>query len=610
MINTKLLKKATVITLFFFIWFSVSIEFNFAQENDKYTQAMERYRANDFQGAIRLLTEFIEDIKTLAEQKRKLAESLYFLGKIYFRIGDDGQVKEKLRNAFENYPAFSINEEDLDFKDKVDGIKEKIADECYQKAKDYYNENEDDKKIDEKLINAFTLWPKFEKEETDAKFKDMVDRIKKQVAESLYLEAIYFYEKGDYNIGDVNLEKVFLLYPHFSLNGNIESFAGRVNQDVEKVLYVIARYYYNKKDDENADEFLKRLFNLNPGDYQDFIKNEENAGFKERLEKIRNEISRIIIKEDTIKKKKFPTLLVVGAVVVVGVVALLLLKKKKKKEYTLTVTVGQGVQGNPSSGSTKYEEGTTVSYNYSLQSGYTQLTVTLDGNTVASSGTITMDRNHQLNAVSTQLGSINVTSTPTGANIFLDGVDTGQMTNAVIPNVIPGTHTIRLTLTGYNPAEQTVNVTAGQETLVNITLNRSYTNVITINGKLGTKASGQDENTGQDAYQFYVGENCNLTIRFNSEGHIRPEFALFPNTNTAPGNVLVSGSGRGKSITYTVTTSGKYYAVALEDETADRDEKAGTYTITITSNIQSLGDYQQIIDEGAETLEIFLTGRN
>lgn len=66
--------------------------------------------------------------------------------------------------------------------------------------------------------------------------------------------------------------------------------------------------------------------------------------------------------------------------------------------YTLTVSVGVGVTGNPTSGSTSYSEGTSVSYSYSLNSGYTNLAVTLDDQQVSTSGTITMNRNHTLNA--------------------------------------------------------------------------------------------------------------------------------------------------------------------------------------------------------------------
>ena len=58
-------------------------------------------------------------------------------------------------------------------------------------------------------------------------------------------------------------------------------------------------------------------------------------------------------------------------------------------------------------------------------------------------------------------GSILVTSTPDGARVFLDGLETGEMTNATLVNVLPGEHTVRLELDGYLDAEETVTVTAG-----------------------------------------------------------------------------------------------------------------------------------------------------
>jgi hypothetical protein len=67
-------------------------------------------------------------------------------------------------------------------------------------------------------------------------------------------------------------------------------------------------------------------------------------------------------------------------------------------KYTLTVSVGEGVTGNPASGTTDYPDGESVSYSYSLNSGYTNLAVTLDGQQVSASGTITMNSNHTLNA--------------------------------------------------------------------------------------------------------------------------------------------------------------------------------------------------------------------
>jgi hypothetical protein len=84
--------------------------------------------------------------------------------------------------------------------------------------------------------------------------------------------------------------------------------------------------------------------------------------------------------------------------VVVGVVLYFMLKKKPR--YDLSVSVGTGVTGNPSSGTTTHTKGETVSYNYSLQPGYSDMNVTLDGNQVPANGAITMNQNHTLNATS------------------------------------------------------------------------------------------------------------------------------------------------------------------------------------------------------------------
>ncbi|TES92890.1 MAG: PEGA domain-containing protein, partial [Candidatus Cloacimonadota bacterium] len=45
--------------------------------------------------------------------------------------------------------------------------------------------------------------------------------------------------------------------------------------------------------------------------------------------------------------------------------------------------------------------------------------------------------------------SIQVNSTPTGAQVFLDGSDTGRTTNTTLTNVSAGSHTVDLVMEGY-----------------------------------------------------------------------------------------------------------------------------------------------------------------
>ena len=66
-------------------------------------------------------------------------------------------------------------------------------------------------------------------------------------------------------------------------------------------------------------------------------------------------------------------------------------------------------------------------------------------------------------------GSLDVRSNPLGANIFLDGRDTGEITPHTFNDMAPGTYAIRVAL-GQREAVDTAEVSAGQTTVVNLTL--------------------------------------------------------------------------------------------------------------------------------------------
>jgi hypothetical protein len=150
----------------------------------------------------------------------------------------------------------------------------------------------------------------------------------------------------------------------------------------------LAKKNYRKAKDEYGIESIDGIDLENLEIYRRIIMGEKKP----------ERVDRIIEKPGKIKKKKFPWLLVVGGVAVVAVAAILLTKKKKKQEYTLTVNLGQGVQGTPPTGTNTYEQGTTINYNYTLGPGYNTLVVQLNGNGVSSSGTITMNQDHTLTA--------------------------------------------------------------------------------------------------------------------------------------------------------------------------------------------------------------------
>jgi outer membrane protein assembly factor BamB len=67
-------------------------------------------------------------------------------------------------------------------------------------------------------------------------------------------------------------------------------------------------------------------------------------------------------------------------------------------------------------------------------------------------------------------GSIQVNSVPVGAEIWLDGSSTGEITPALLEDILPGGYTVALRLEGYADYDTTVAVFEGQMTVVSATL--------------------------------------------------------------------------------------------------------------------------------------------
>jgi hypothetical protein len=66
--------------------------------------------------------------------------------------------------------------------------------------------------------------------------------------------------------------------------------------------------------------------------------------------------------------------------------------------------------------------------------------------------------------------TISVKSTPAGAEIVIDGQDTGKLTPMQFTVSKPGSHTVVVRRSGYLEASSTINAQLGQTTAVNLTL--------------------------------------------------------------------------------------------------------------------------------------------
>jgi DNA-binding beta-propeller fold protein YncE len=219
-----------------------------------------------------------------------------------------------------------------------------------------------------------------------------------------------------------------------------------------------SRYALN--DTANIKSALKKLFEIDPdinideGEYpRGYLKIFEETRAEVKAELANKKDYRVVEKPAGKKKRKFPWLLVVGGAVLVGVIVYFLLKKKPS--YTLAVTRDDGVDGSPDSGSYTYKKNTLVDYHYTLQSGYADLVVLLDGKVAPASGQIKMDTNHTLMVSTLKMAAIHLESFPAGAEVFVDDTPQGVSTPCTF-FVTPASHEIRLWKQDYGQAKKTI----------------------------------------------------------------------------------------------------------------------------------------------------------
>jgi len=111
-------------------------------------------------------------------------------------------------------------------------------------------------------------------------------------------------------------------------------------------------------------------------------------------------------------------------------------------------------------------------------------------------------------------GSIQVNSTPTGAQVYLDGADTGRTTDTTLTEVSPGSHTVQLIKEGYEDYEESVSVTAGQTTPVNANLTQHTITVTNpTSGTVWTKGHQVEitwETSGSATFKAYASPTTEL----------------------------------------------------------------------------------------------------
>jgi hypothetical protein len=171
-----------------------------------------------------------------------------------------------------------------------------------------------------------------------------------------------------------------------------------------------------------------------------------------------------------------------------------------------SVTIDQSVGSVASTGTTAVTPATTTTYT---------LTATNVTGSVTASVTVT---------VGAAFGSIDINSNPDGAKVYLDGVDTGQVTPIILTNIDTGSHIIKIDKYHYKVWEDTaVTVNANQTTYLNPPLTYATTQYITLqpgtDGKDATISSAiPASNFGNETYSWVGDFGTTITrlyIQFN-----------------------------------------------------------------------------------------------
>jgi hypothetical protein len=108
---------------------------------------------------------------------------------------------------------------------------------------------------------------------------------------------------------------------------------------------------------------------------------------------------------------------------------------------------------------------------------------------------------------STMTGTIQIASNPTGATVFLDGVDKGMTTNCSLTNVSAGNHMVKLIKDGYADYQAAAAVTAGKTTAFNATLTAAAPAALAVTPATGLTASGSAGGPFTPASQDFTLQN-------------------------------------------------------------------------------------------------------
>ena len=190
-------------------------------------------------------------------------------------------------------------------------------------------------------------------------------------------------------------------------------------------------------------------------------------------------------------------------------------------------------------------------------------------------GSVTATTTVTVNPAATTYGNIDIKSTPTGAKVYLDGIDTGSVTPYVITHIETGTHAIKLEKYHYKDQEDvSVSVNAEETTYLNWALTYASTQYITLQPG---PAEGKDDYISSAVPDSNYGTWNKLYVGTASVSYYYRAYLQF-DLSTIPADARITDADL-KLYQYNSIGSGNFQ-IGLHKVTSNWEEN------TITCNLQ------------------------
>jgi hypothetical protein len=142
--------------------------------------------------------------------------------------------------------------------------------------------------------------------------------------------------------------------------------------------------------------------------------------------------------------------------------------------------------------------------------------------------------------VEMKYGSIDIKSSPAGAAVYLDGVDTGNITPYVITNLAPGTYTVMLDHYHYKYRQATVTVNPNETTYINWPLTYAPEQTLTLQPN---PVIGKDTYVYTTAADDNFGDLERVTAGYDSATTVRAYIQF--NLDLLPEDAVITGARLG-----------------------------------------------------------------